>query len=152
MHPKHAIRGSLVLKVDRINPVISRRSINTRSLIGRKCIITGASRGIGKAIAQRFAEEGASCTLVARGLGSLEEVAASLAQSREESGYHMHRVRAGDVADRGFWESLARESVCEIALRENPRRVLLIAFLERCRYLGQCSRRHPLLAANVHAA
>jgi len=43
-------------------------------LEGRVALITGASRGIGRAVAERFAAEGAQLILVARTPGALEEV------------------------------------------------------------------------------
>jgi NAD(P)-dependent dehydrogenase (short-subunit alcohol dehydrogenase family) len=43
-------------------------------LSGRLALITGASRGLGAALAERFAEEGARLILVARTAGGLEEV------------------------------------------------------------------------------
>jgi NAD(P)-dependent dehydrogenase (short-subunit alcohol dehydrogenase family) len=44
----------------------------------RHALITGASRGIGAAIAQRLAADGARLTLLGRGLESLQALAASL--------------------------------------------------------------------------
>lgn len=47
---------------------------SSKSLDGRTAIITGASRGIGRAIATLFADEGANVTLVARSADALDDV------------------------------------------------------------------------------
>lgn len=44
------------------------------ALEGKLALITGASRGIGRAVAIRYAQEGANLVLVARTQGALEEV------------------------------------------------------------------------------
>jgi len=43
-------------------------------LDGRIAVVTGASRGIGAAVALRFAQEGAQLVLIARTVGALEEL------------------------------------------------------------------------------
>jgi NAD(P)-dependent dehydrogenase (short-subunit alcohol dehydrogenase family) len=48
--------------------------MSSKRLEGRIALITGASRGIGRAVARRYASEGARLILVARTSGGLEEV------------------------------------------------------------------------------
>jgi 3-oxoacyl-[acyl-carrier protein] reductase len=50
-------------------------------LTGKVAIVTGASRGIGRSIAQTLAAEGMNVTLVARTRSQLEELAGSIATS-----------------------------------------------------------------------
>ncbi|MEE4331504.1 MAG: SDR family NAD(P)-dependent oxidoreductase, partial [Wenzhouxiangella sp.] len=62
------------------------------SLDGRRALITGASRGIGLAIARALAERGARITLVARHEADLDAAAKEL----RSAGYRVDRI-AGDV-------------------------------------------------------
>jgi 3-hydroxybutyrate dehydrogenase len=64
-------------------------------LAGRHALVTGASRGIGAAIAVELARLGADLTLVARGRSALEELAAQL------KGPSRIQAVAADVADDG---------------------------------------------------
>jgi NAD(P)-dependent dehydrogenase (short-subunit alcohol dehydrogenase family) len=54
-------------------------------LAGKRAIITGASMGIGRATALRFAREGARVGLIARGRETLDEVAAAIASAGGEA-------------------------------------------------------------------
>jgi len=65
-------------------------------LAGRRALITGASRGIGRAIAQHFAREGAQVFLAATSHDRLLETAA-LVQAAGGSA-HVHVVDVGDRA------------------------------------------------------
>ena len=58
----------------------------TGRLAGRIALITGASRGIGAAVARRFAAEGANVILTARTTAGLEEVDDAIRQSGGAAG------------------------------------------------------------------
>lgn len=51
-------------------------------LVGRTALITGGSKGIGKAVAAALLAEGASVTLVARDIGQLQDARAALGPER----------------------------------------------------------------------
>lgn len=55
------------------------------SLAGQRAIVTGASRGIGAAIAERLGKNGAKIALVSRKLDDLNRLAADLAKSEIET-------------------------------------------------------------------
>src|SRR5690242_16880463 len=55
------------------------------SLEGKVAIVTGASRGIGEAIAHTYAEAGAKVVLVSRKMDSLTTVAESIRQAGGEA-------------------------------------------------------------------
>lgn len=63
-------------------------------LKNRRALITGGSRGIGKAIARRFVEEGAGVFLCARGESALKETAEELRQMGGTVA-----IQAADVSD-----------------------------------------------------
>jgi short-subunit dehydrogenase len=72
-------------------------------LAGRKVLLTGATGGLGRAMASALAERGANLLLSARRADALEELAAELAGDG-------HRALAADLAEPGAAERLAAEA------------------------------------------
>ena len=81
----------------------------SRLLEGRVALVTGAARGIGYAIAERLAQDGAKLVLADADAAALEEAAARLA-----GGGKAPPISAGDLAE----ESVAGAAV-QCALREH---------------------------------
>ncbi|KAF2964811.1 hypothetical protein GQX73_g8783 [Xylaria multiplex] len=77
------------------------------SLQGKRCIITGGSRGIGLAIARLFASEGASCVLTGRHKESLETAVRSLPKPSQPIGQpRPHGSYEFDVSSLKGWKAL----------------------------------------------
>jgi len=115
-------------------------------LHGKRVLITGASRGIGRALAVAFADAGAHVALVARDGASLESLAAQLGGSAhpadlldpEQLGRLVHRVEdsvgaidvlvnnAGIAHGRAHWDQTAEQVEAQVRLN-------LIVPLELCR-------------------
>lgn len=75
---------------------------------GETALITGASRGIGRAIAVEFARSGADVAIVGRDRAALEETAGYCAAAR--TGALAHAIVA-DVTDRAAVESVVEQTV-----------------------------------------
>jgi 3-oxoacyl-[acyl-carrier protein] reductase len=73
----------------------------------RVALVTGASRGIGRAIATRLARDGRHVVLVARSEGPLNDLKATIEQAGGKAS-----ARAVDIADAGAWQKCV-ESVGE---------------------------------------
>jgi NAD(P)-dependent dehydrogenase (short-subunit alcohol dehydrogenase family) len=78
-------------------------------LAGRAAVITGASQGLGRAIAASFVRAGASVLIVARSEALLDEVRGELAALAGREGPQVHAI-AGDVSDPDTCGRLAREA------------------------------------------
>ncbi|KAL7624185.1 hypothetical protein AAE478_005742 [Parahypoxylon ruwenzoriense] len=76
------------------------------SLAGKRCVISGGSKGIGLAIARLFAAEGAGCTLIGRNSEALEAAVDSLQTTDDEN---KHSFTTFDVSTVNGWEKLASD-------------------------------------------
>ncbi len=76
-------------------------------LRGKVALVAAASRGLGRAIADTLAAEGASLVICARGADELHAAKAAIEQS---SGARVHAIVA-DVSDRAQLDRLAREAL-----------------------------------------
>lgn len=75
----------------------------SRALAGRHALVTGASRGIGWAIAQTLAAQGATVTMVGRDTALLEQRRKSLGEP--------HTVITADLADASAAAAMVRQAV-----------------------------------------
>jgi len=73
-------------------------------LTGKRAIVTGGSRGIGKAIARELASEGVNVVVAARGIEALEATAAELAN---QTGSSVHAVAVDTGSDESVRELIS---------------------------------------------
>jgi 3-oxoacyl-[acyl-carrier protein] reductase len=77
---------------------------------GKVALVTGASRGIGRAIAVDLAKHGADVVLVGRDEAALRETAAAVASARQGA---KHLSLTGDVSDQTAVESFVAQTMAE---------------------------------------
>jgi NAD(P)-dependent dehydrogenase (short-subunit alcohol dehydrogenase family) len=72
-------------------------------LNGKRALVTGGSRGIGKAIALALAQEGADVALLARNAQALTVAAAELAASRPALPHRPSWARSAPISSTPRW-------------------------------------------------
>ena len=108
-----------------------------------RVLITGASSGIGRALALAYAHEGASLVLLGRDAERLEARRARLSRGRRRGGGDSRRRRAGSRSHGAHRSSLRMKSARSTFLSPTPasRRAFRPAsFSKRPRRSEQCSR------------
>src|SRR5439155_17067879 len=91
------------------NPEACRVRLSSMELKGRGALITGASKGLGAALAAELARAGARVALVARGVEELESVAARF----RAEGCDAHAL-AADVADERAFYGIAGDEAAVV--------------------------------------
>lgn len=93
-----------------IGPKPDMTETRTPSLTGKVAVITGASKGLGKAIAQALGRAGAQLALIARDPATLETVAAAVRADGAEAA-----IFPGDVSDEAQVTQIAEQVMARFA-------------------------------------
>lgn len=90
--------------------ITARSAFRENLLSGKTAIVTGASRGIGAAIAQRLCEAGANVVLCSRSADAVGEVANTL----QGKGHSVHAM-AADISQKTDVETLIEEATAQFS-------------------------------------
>ena len=127
--------------------------MSERRFAGRRALVTGASRGIGAAVAERLAAEGADVVVTARTLDRHERLAGSLVETADRLAAYGTRVAvvAADLADPVDRQRIVPEAVEALG---GPLDILVnnaAAAIYGDLATFPLRRRHLLFDINVHA-
>lgn len=127
--------------------------MSERRFSGRRALVTGASRGIGAAVAERLAAEGADVVITARTLDHHDHLAGSLVETAERLGSYGSNVTvvAADLADAVDRQRIVPEAVEALG---GPLDILVnnaAAAIYGDLATFPLRRRHLLFDVNVHA-
>ncbi|KAK9475104.1 uncharacterized protein V1510DRAFT_410044 [Dipodascopsis tothii] len=105
------------IPVQRTPPTLTANSLDLFSLKGKTALITGASAGIGLAVAEAFAEAGANIVLGYNSSAAAEQTAAALAERTGVTVVAVHCPVTDPAAiDRAFEVALAKFKVLDIVV------------------------------------
>ncbi|NUT54088.1 MAG: SDR family NAD(P)-dependent oxidoreductase [Saccharothrix sp.] len=87
--------------------------MSDKRFAGRRALVTGASRGIGAALAQRLAAEGADVAITARSLDTASKLPGTLAEVGERIGAYGGKVEliGADLSDEAARERIVPQAV-----------------------------------------
>jgi NAD(P)-dependent dehydrogenase (short-subunit alcohol dehydrogenase family) len=108
---KAATRVRQTLEVER-SLAVAAHAVDGESLTGNRVLITGSTRGIGRALATAFARQGASVVVHGRGESDVQRAVAAIAQASDTS----DRIRgvAVDLSRAGAGRELVERTVIEL--------------------------------------
>ena len=96
--------------VDNMNATIEQNAFKENLLSDKTAIVTGASRGIGAAIAQRLCEAGANVVLCSRSAESVAQIADTL----QDKGYSTYAM-AADISEKADVEALIEKTIAQFS-------------------------------------
>lgn len=109
----HILDNKLLFTMEATARIATRFGLPT--LAQKHCIISGGSKGIGAAIAARFAAEGAHVTILSQNAARLEQASTNLNKYRVFEGQQLRTFR-GDMTQEKCWRELyeteVRSCVC----------------------------------------